>query len=104
MGACELISSSHPANPVTSDCRARPTLDKRYSPIWTAVSSSSNRLPVAPISPIWAAPWAVAAADEQTVVVQTSYGLVPIGWVQSALEVLEPPAGKSRCEWPAWGV
>ena len=38
---------------------------------------------------IWAGPWAVPAADEQTVVVQTSYGLVPIGWVQSALRVLD---------------
>jgi len=37
---------------------------------------------------IWAAAWAVAAAGEQTVGVQTSYGLVPIGWVQSALRVL----------------
>ena len=40
-------------------------------------------------SAIWAAPWAVPAADQQTVVVQTSYGLVPIGWVQSALRVLD---------------
>ena len=38
---------------------------------------------------ILAAPWAVTAADEQTVLVQTSYGLVPIGWVQSALRVLD---------------
>ena len=38
---------------------------------------------------IWAALWAVSAADEQTVLVQTSYGLVPIGWVQSALRVLD---------------
>jgi len=30
----------------------------------------------------------VPAAGEQTVVVQASYGLVPIGWVQSALRVL----------------
>ena len=30
----------------------------------------------------------MAAAGEQTVGVQTSYGLVPIGWVQSALRVL----------------
>jgi tRNA-Thr(GGU) m(6)t(6)A37 methyltransferase TsaA len=34
-------------------------------------------------------PWAVPAAGEQTVLVQTSYGLVPIGWVQSALRVLD---------------
>jgi len=30
----------------------------------------------------------VPAADRQTVRVQTSYGLVPIGWVQSALRAL----------------
>jgi tRNA-Thr(GGU) m(6)t(6)A37 methyltransferase TsaA len=36
---------------------------------------------------IWAALWAVPAAGEQTVVVQRSYGLVPVGWVQSALRV-----------------
>src|SRR5215467_8764173 len=35
------------------------------------------------------AAWAVPVADQQTVVVQTSYGLVPIGWVQSALLVLD---------------
>ena len=29
------------------------------------------------------------AAGEQTGLVQTSYGLVPIGWVQSALRVLD---------------
>jgi hypothetical protein len=28
---------------------------------------------------IWAAPWAVPAADGHTVLVRTSYGLVPIG-------------------------
>src|SRR6266496_4948548 len=38
---------------------------------------------------IWAGPWAVPAADEQTVLVQTSYGLVPVGWVQSALRLLD---------------
>jgi tRNA-Thr(GGU) m(6)t(6)A37 methyltransferase TsaA len=30
----------------------------------------------------------VPAVDEQTVLVQTSYGLVPIGWVRSVLKVL----------------
>jgi tRNA-Thr(GGU) m(6)t(6)A37 methyltransferase TsaA len=45
-------------------------------------------LPVVQIRTIWAAPWAVPAAGGQTVVVPTSYGLVPIGWVQSALRVL----------------
>jgi hypothetical protein len=38
---------------------------------------------------IWAAPWVVPAAGEQTALVQTNYGLVPIGWVQSALRVLD---------------
>ena len=32
---------------------------------------------------------AVPAAGQQTVVMQTSYGLVPIGWVQSALKDLD---------------
>ena len=32
---------------------------------------------------------AVPAVGEQTDLVQTSYGLVPIGWVQSALKVLD---------------
>jgi tRNA-methyltransferase O len=31
----------------------------------------------------------VPAAGQQTVVVQASYGLVPIGWVQSALRGLD---------------
>jgi tRNA-Thr(GGU) m(6)t(6)A37 methyltransferase TsaA len=31
---------------------------------------------------------AVLAAGQQTVVMQESYGLVPVGWVQSALKVL----------------
>ena len=31
----------------------------------------------------------VPAATGQTVVVQTSYGLLPIGWVQSALKILD---------------
>jgi tRNA-Thr(GGU) m(6)t(6)A37 methyltransferase TsaA len=35
------------------------------------------------------AAWAVPAAGEQTVGVQASYGLVPIGWVQSVLRVLD---------------
>ena len=61
----------------------------RLIEIWTAVSSSSKRLPIVQIRTIWAASWAAPAAGEQTVVVQTSYGLVPIGWVQSALRVLD---------------
>jgi tRNA-Thr(GGU) m(6)t(6)A37 methyltransferase TsaA len=35
-----------------------------------------------------ASPWALPAADAQTVLVQTSYRVVPIGWVQSDLTVL----------------
>jgi tRNA-Thr(GGU) m(6)t(6)A37 methyltransferase TsaA len=38
---------------------------------------------------IQAAAWAVPAGVQQTVVVQMSYGLVPVGWVQSALRVLD---------------
>ena len=38
---------------------------------------------------VWAAAWAVPADGEHTVLVETSYGLVPIGWVQSALRILD---------------
>ena len=51
---------------------------------------------------IWAGPWAVPAADEQTVVVQTSYGLVPIGWVQSALRVLDDAPNQREGAPRAW--
>jgi len=51
---------------------------------------------------ICAAPWAVPAADEQTVVVQTSYGLVPIGWVQSALTVLDDAPNQREGAPRAW--
>jgi tRNA-Thr(GGU) m(6)t(6)A37 methyltransferase TsaA len=51
---------------------------------------------------IWAAPWAVPAAGEQTVVVQTSYGLVPIGWVQSALRVLDDAPNQREGAPRAW--
>ena len=34
---------------------------------------------------------AVPAAGQQTVVMQASYGLVPIGWVQSALNLADAP-------------
>ena len=42
------------------------------------------------------------AADEQTVVVQTSYGLVPIGWVQSALRVLDDAPNQREGAPRAW--
>ena len=51
---------------------------------------------------IWAALWAVPAADEQTVLVQTSYGLVPIGWVQSALRVLDDAPNQREGAPRAW--
>ena len=51
---------------------------------------------------IWAGPWAVPAADEQTVVVQTSYGLVPIGWVQSALRILDDAPNQREGAPRAW--
>ena len=52
--------------------------------------------------PIWAAPWVVPAAGEQTVLVQTSYGLVPIGWVQSALRALGDAPNQRDGAPPAW--
>ena len=47
-------------------------------------------------------PWAVPAAGEQTVLVQTSYGLVPIGWVQSALRVLDDAPNQRAGAPRAW--
>jgi tRNA-Thr(GGU) m(6)t(6)A37 methyltransferase TsaA len=44
----------------------------------------------------------VPAADEQTVLVQTSYGLVPIGWVQSALRVLDDAPNQREGAPRAW--
>jgi len=49
-----------------------------------------------------AAVWAVPAADEQTGLVQTSYGLVPIGWVQSALTVLDDAPNQREGAPRAW--
>jgi tRNA-Thr(GGU) m(6)t(6)A37 methyltransferase TsaA len=43
-----------------------------------------------------------AAADQQTVLVQTSYGLVPIGWVQSALRVLDDAPNQRQGAPRAW--
>ncbi len=51
---------------------------------------------------IWTAPWVVPAAGEQTVLVQTSYGLVPIGWVQSALRALGDAPNQRNGAPPAW--
>ena len=42
------------------------------------------------------------AADEQTGLVQTSYGLVPIGWVQSALRVLDDAPNQREGAPRAW--
>ena len=42
------------------------------------------------------------AAGEQTVLVQTSYGLVPIGWVQSALRVLDDAPNQREGAPRAW--
>ena len=42
------------------------------------------------------------AAGEQTVRVQTSYGLVPIGWVQSALKVLDNAPNQREGAPRAW--
>jgi tRNA (Thr-GGU) A37 N-methylase len=44
----------------------------------------------------------VPAADEQTGLVQTSYGLVPIGWVQSALRVLDDAPNQREGASRAW--
>jgi tRNA (Thr-GGU) A37 N-methylase len=45
---------------------------------------------------------AVPAANEQTVVVQTSYGFAPIGWVQSALRVLDDAPNQREGAPQAW--
>ena len=47
-------------------------------------------------------PWAVPAADGQAVLVQTSYGLVPIGWVQSVLRVLDDAPNQRAGAPRAW--
>jgi len=44
----------------------------------------------------------VPAADEHTVLVQTSYGLVPIGWVQSALRFLDDAPNQREGAPRAW--
>jgi tRNA-Thr(GGU) m(6)t(6)A37 methyltransferase TsaA len=44
----------------------------------------------------------VSAADAQTVLVQTNYGLVPIGWVQSALKVLDDAPNQRERAPRAW--
>ena len=52
--------------------------------------------------PIRAAPQALPAADGHTVLVQTSYGLVPIGWVQSVLKVLDDAPNQRKGAPRAW--
>lgn len=47
---------------------------------------------------------AVPAAGQQTVVMQASYGLVPIGWVQSALKVLDNAPNQREGAPRAWIV
>jgi tRNA-Thr(GGU) m(6)t(6)A37 methyltransferase TsaA len=44
----------------------------------------------------------VPAANEQTVLVQTSYGLAPIGWVQSLLRVLNDAPNQREGAPRAW--
>src|SRR5258708_2179672 len=51
---------------------------------------------------IWAGPWAGHAVGEQTVFVQASYGLVPIGWVQSAVRVLDDAPNQREGAPRAW--
>ena len=64
---------------------------KPATPTWMSADGS-----------IWAAPWAVPAAGEQPGLVQTSYGLVPIGWVQSALRVLDDAPNQREGAPSAW--
>lgn len=52
--------------------------------------------------PFLGSPRAVSAADAQTVLVQTSYRVVPIGWVQSALTVLEDAPNQREGAPRAW--
>jgi tRNA-Thr(GGU) m(6)t(6)A37 methyltransferase TsaA len=47
-------------------------------------------------------PVGCARGREQTVLVQTSYGLVPIGWVQSALRVLDDAPNQREGAPQAW--
>jgi tRNA (Thr-GGU) A37 N-methylase len=54
------------------------------------------------VGSIWAAHWTVPAADEQTVAVQASYGLVPIGWVQSTLRILDDAPNQRQGAPGAW--
>ena len=55
-----------------------------------------------PDGPIRAAPQALPAADGHTVLVQTSYGLVPIGRVQSVLKVLDDAPNQRKGAPRAW--
>jgi len=51
---------------------------------------------------VLASPWAVPAACAQTVLVQTSYNVVPIGRVQSALAVLDDAPNQREGAPRAW--
>lgn len=51
---------------------------------------------------IYAAAWAVPAVGRQTVLMQTSYGLVPVGWVQSALKALDDAPNQREGAPRAW--
>ena len=73
----------------------------RYRPHDTDREVRGERAP-SPDGSIWAAAWAVPAAGEQTGGVQTSYGLVPIGWVQSALRVLDDAPNQREGAPRAW--
>jgi tRNA-Thr(GGU) m(6)t(6)A37 methyltransferase TsaA len=47
-------------------------------------------------------PMGVSAAGQQTVLVQMNYGLVPIGWVQSALSALDDAPNQREGAPRAW--
>jgi tRNA-Thr(GGU) m(6)t(6)A37 methyltransferase TsaA len=72
-----------------------------YPPLGSPLRSAWLSAVVAPEGAIWAAR-AMPAADEQTVLVQTSYGLVPIGYVQSALRALDDAPNQREGAPAAW--
>jgi tRNA-Thr(GGU) m(6)t(6)A37 methyltransferase TsaA len=76
----------------------------RWNPTGTFLlrRPGTGRAAARPERSIRASPWAVPAAGEQTVLVQTSYGLVPIGWVQSALRVLDDAPNQREGAPQAW--
>ena len=78
------------------------TVERAEPPFGAVILAVGLAARAAPEGSIWAAPWAVPAADQQTVLVQTSYGLVPIGWVQSALKVLDDAPNQREGAPRAW--